>query len=100
MVHFVLDPLGRARDLGPSVSYGLVLKQVVGVDIGHAPLKSGKADNSFMKTTWDLYKGSFGSLPSIALDPDADDADVCLGGDNPEPCLWGLVFVQHYHPEH
>lgn len=26
VVHFVLDPLGRARDLGPSVSSGLVLK--------------------------------------------------------------------------
>ena len=26
MIHFVLDPLGRARDLGPSVSYGLIPK--------------------------------------------------------------------------
>jgi hypothetical protein len=27
VVHFVLDPLGRARDLGPSVSYGLILNK-------------------------------------------------------------------------
>jgi hypothetical protein len=42
VVHFVLDPLGRARDLGPSVNYGLILKYVVGVDIGHAPSKKWK----------------------------------------------------------
>lgn len=63
VVHFVLDPLGRARDLGPSVSYGLILNKWFVLISGMPSLKSGKTKNSFMKTTWYLYKGSRAYLP-------------------------------------